>query len=282
MFSGEKSGEARAQIAQEVGGRADTMLAEKLANISVFDRSSEMTLLDQPVALHLCLGALEKVGGQLVARIAAAASGAGDKLAPGAPQIDGAVIAATRNELLLDANLVGQLLFASWKAGGLTRTAPDADIAILQVLVPELYDNFATSLAQVKIDAELPPLVTATPDGPGALKIEIGDLMVDLELEGKRVFRFGVVLTLALDLAPVDGKLVPTVVASSAVVSLLDERFDGPDDAIETAIAAKIGGVAAELIGPDAAIALPDLPGLGAPTAVSVDPGGRFLRVTLQ
>jgi hypothetical protein len=90
------------------------------------------------------------------------------------------------------------------------------------------------------------------------------------------------VLTLALKLDPVDGKLVPTVVDSSAVVSLLDERFDGPDDAIETAIAAKIGGVAAELIGPDAAIALPDLPGLGAPTAVAVDPGGRFLRVSLQ
>jgi hypothetical protein len=272
MFSGEKSGEARAQIASEVGARADTMLGEKLANISVFDRTSEMTLLDQPVALHLCLAALDKIDNRLVARIAAA----------GAPQIDGAVVNAGANELLLDANLVGQLLFSSWKAGGLTRTAPDADISILQVLVPELYDNFSTSLAQVKIDAELPPLVTATPGGPGDLKIEIGDLMVDLELEGTRVFRFGVVLVLALDLAPVDGKLVPTVVESTAQVSLLDERYDGPDDAIEIAIAAKIGGVASELIGADAAIALPDLPGLGAPTTVAVDPGGRFLRVGLQ
>jgi hypothetical protein len=150
------------------------------------------------------------------------------------------------------------------------------------VLVPELYDNFSTAIAQVKIDAELPPLVTATPNGPGDLKIEIGDLMVDLELEGKRVFRFGVILTLALDLAPVDGKLVPSVVDSEAVVSLLDERYDGPDDAIETAIAAKLGEVAVQLIGADAAIALPDLPGLGAPTSVAVDAGGRFLRITLD
>lgn len=282
MFAGEKSGEARAQIASEVGTRANTILAEKLANISVFDRSSETMLLGQPVALHLCLSALEKIGGTLVGRVAASTTGGGEKVAPGAPQIDGPVVNVGANELLLDANLVGQLLFSSWKAGGLTRTAPDADISILQVLVPELYDNFTTSMAQVKIDAELPPLVTATPDGPGDLKIEIGDLMVDLELEGKRVFRFGVVLTLALDLTPVDGKLVPMVVGSSAQVSLLDERFDGPDAAIEIAIAAKIGGVAAELIGPDSAIALPDLPGLGAPKTVTVDPGGRFLRVGLE
>jgi hypothetical protein len=282
MFAGEKSGEARSQIASEVGARANTMLTEKLADIQVFDRTSDLELLDQSIAMHLCLGTLEKIDGKLIARIAANAQGGGDKVAPGAPQLDGPLVTPAANELLLDANLVGQLLFASWKAGGLSRPGPDADISILQVLVPELYDNFSTATAQVSIDGELPPLVSATPDGPGKLKVEIGDLMVDMSLEDQRVFRFGVILTLALDLTPVDGKLVPSVVSSNAEVWLLDERYDGPDDALETAIAAKVAGVAGELIGADSAIALPDLPGLGAPTTVTVDPGGRFLRVGLE
>jgi len=284
-FSGGKSDEARSQIASQVGARADDLLTDKLANISVFDRDSQLTLLDRPVAMHLCLGNLEKIDGTLVARIAAAATstaGEDGRLAPGAPQIEGAMPATVGGELMLDANLVGQLLFASWKAGGLARSAPDADISILQVLVPELYDNFSTAMAQVSIDAELPPLVRATPDGPGDLEVAIGDLMVDLSLEGKRVFRFGVVLTLQLELDAVGGKLVPTVVDSQAEVSLLDERYDGPDDAIETAIRAKIGEVANELIGSNTAIALPDLPGLGAPRSVAVDPGGRYLRIGLE
>jgi hypothetical protein len=137
-------------------------------------------------------------------------------------------------------------------------------------------------MAQITIDGELPPLVSATPDGPGDLKVQIGDMMVDLTLEDDRVFRFGVILTLSLELTPEGGKLVPSVVDSQAQVWLLDERYDGPDEALETAIAAKVAGVAGELIGADAAIALPDLPGLGAPTTVSVDPGGRFLRIGLE
>jgi hypothetical protein len=286
-FSGSKSEEARSQIAGEVGTRADTMLTDKLQNISVFDRSSELELLGETVGMHLCLAGLDKVNGRLIARIAAAATAPKenvDKVAPGAPQVDGEAPTAGPNELLLDANLVGQLLFASWKAGGLTRPGPDADISILQVLVPELYDNFSTATAQVTIDAELPPLVTATPDAinGGHLKVELGDVMVDLTLEDKRVFRFGVTLTLALKLEAANGKLVPMVVDSTAQVSLLDERYDGPDAAIETAIAAKIGGVAGELIGESAAISLPALPGLGAPTTVTVDPAGRFLRIGLE
>lgn len=287
-FSGGKSDQARSQIGTEVGTRANTLLTEQLSNIAVFDRTSELSLLDQAVSMHLCLGGLDKINGTLIARIAAAATGGGDgtsgptMIAPGAPEIDGDVPAAKANELLLDANLVGQLLYASWKAGGLTRPGPDADISILQVLVPELYDNFTTATAQVTIDAELPPLVRATPDGPGNLTVEIGDLMVDLTLEGTRVFRFGAVLTLQLRLDAVGGKLVPTVVDSTAVVSLLDERYDGPDAALETAIAAQIGSVAGALIGANSAIALPDLPGLGVATTVAVDPGGRYLRIGLE
>lgn len=282
-FSGDKATEARNQIASEVGTRADGLLTEKLADIGVFDRTSDLDLLDQSVALHLCLGSLEKVNDQLVARIAATAMADGDRSAPGVPLVGGTTGSPvpTANELVLDANLVGQLLFASWKAGGLSRPAPDADISILSILVPEL-DNFSTQIAQVAIDSELPPLVTATPDGPGMLRVQLGDMMVDMSLDDTRVFRFGVNLTLDLNLAPVDGKLVPSVVHSDADVWLLDERYDGPDAGLESAVGLKVGDVAGDILGANAAIALPALPGLGAPTTIAVDPGGRFLRIGLE
>ena len=282
MFSGEKATEAHDQLVTEVRTKANTLLAQKLAHIQVFDRTSELELLGKPVGMHLCLGGLDKVGSTLVARIAAQAVGNGMREAPGTPQIDGARPAVPAKELLLDANLVGQLLFASWKDGGMTRAAPDADISVLQILVPALYDNFSTSMAQITVDAELPPLVTATPMGPSDLKVELGDLMVDITLEEKRVFRFGVNLTLLLDLVPTAGKLVPTVVETKATVALLDELYDGPDAALEAAIGVQIGKTAASLLGDSTAIALPDLPGLGAPMSVTPDAGGRFLHVKLQ
>lgn len=282
LFSGDKATEAHDQLVSEVGTRANTLLAQELANISVFDRTSQLDLLGRPIAMHLCLGGLDKVGDTLVARIAAQALGTGMRAAPGAPQIEGATPAVPAKELVLDGNLVGQLLFASWRDGGLTRAAPDTDISVPQILVPELADNFTTSTAQIAIDAELPPLVTGTPMGPGDLDVELGDLMVDITLEGKRVFRFGVDLTLALDLVPMAGKLVPTVVDTHAKVVLLDELYDGPDEALEQAIGVQIGKTAASLLDDSAAIALPDLPGLGAPMAVTPDAGGRYLHVKLQ
>lgn len=282
LFSGQKAAEARTMLTTEVGARADTVLTEKLASISVFDRDSQLVLLDRPIGLHLCLAALDKVGSVLVARIAAQALGAGMREAPGAPQIDGATPAVAAKELLLDGNLVGQLLFASWRDGGLTRALSVADISVLQILVPELVDRFpSSSTAQVTIDAELPPLVRATPGGPGDLRVEIGDLMIDLTVEGKRIFRFGIVLTMSLDLVPVDGKLVPMVIDATAKAALLDELYDGPDAALEAAVQVQIGKLAASLLGPSAAIALPELPGVGAPTGVTADAGGRFLHVTL-
>ncbi|CAN5923785.1 hypothetical protein BH11MYX3_BH11MYX3_00400 [soil metagenome] len=281
-FSGEKATQARTQLTTEVASRAGELLTTQLANISVFDRTSQLELLDRPIGLHLCLAALDKVGNALVARIAAQALGAGVREAPGAPQIDGATPAVPAKELVLDGNLVGQLLFASWRDGGLTRAVSDADISVLQILVPELVDRFpSSSTAQVTVDAELPPLVRATPGGPGDLSVEVGDVMIDLTVEGKRIFRFGVVLNMALDLVPVAGKLQPMVIDATAKAVLLDELYDGPDAALEAAVQVQISKLAASLLGASAAIALPELPGLGSPVAVSADAGGRFLHVTL-
>ena len=282
MFAGEKSAEAKAQIASEVKTRANTMLDEKLANISVFDKSSELSLLDKPVSLHLCLGGLEKVGTQLIARVAASAIGPGGaREAPGAPQVDGAALTPAAKELVLDANLIAQLLYASWRDGGLARNATDVDIGILQILMPQLYDRWPEAThAQVAIDAELPPLVRASTT-TNDMTIELADLMVTLSVEGTMILKFNVGLTLVLDLVPMAGKLSPKVIDTKAEVTLVDELYDGNDAALEQAVGSQIGGAASNLLGDSAAIALPDLPGLGAPVDVVPDPGGRFLRIKL-
>jgi hypothetical protein len=184
---------------------------------------------------------------------------------------------------VLDANLIGQLLFQSWRDNGLSRTAPDIDAGILGVLVPGIAKEFPdATTAQVTIDAELPPLVRATPEGPADLQVDLGDLMIDVSIEGKRVLRFGAVLTLYLELTPMNGALVPSVVDTKATVALLDERHDGPDDALEQAVQVQIGSAASKLLGDGAAISLPSLPGLGAPIAVAPDAAGRYLRISLQ
>ena len=79
-----------------------------------------------------------------------------------------------------------------------------------------------------------------------------------------------------------NGALQPMVVDTHAKVSLLDERYDGSDAALEQAVELQIGSAASKLLGDGAAIALPAIPGLGAPIDVTPDPGGRFLRVKLD
>jgi hypothetical protein len=284
LFSGSKSEEARQQIAAEVRARADQLLGERLADVALFDGASPVELLDRPVELRLCLAALEASAGQLVARVAAAAEGLGVRSAPGAPQLGGAVPAVAPGELLLDANLVAQLLFAAWRDGGLARAdVTQVELSLLALLVPELRRAYPDARhVDVSIDGELPPWVRATPEREGAdLRIELGDLMLDLSIGGERLFRFGVHLVLDLALTPAGGALVPTVVDSRAQVVLLEERFDAPDDAMEDAVRLQIGQAAADLLA-GAALALPDLPGLGAPVEVTADAGGRYLRVRLE
>ncbi|HUQ07622.1 MAG TPA: hypothetical protein VM261_34245 [Kofleriaceae bacterium] len=287
LFSGGKSEEAREQIRSEVGTRANTMLAEKLADISVFDRTSELELLGRPLGMHLCVSSLDRVGtgtsARLIARVAAAATGAGTRVAPGAPQTSGAVPNPAAGELLLDGNLVAQLLFAAWQDGGLTKPGvEEVETDVLALVAPEIGLRYPSGTkAIVNLDGDLPPYVRATPGGTGDLKVEIGDLVLDLVVGEDRLFRVGAVLRLDLELVPMDGKLVPTVVGSEATAHVLDELYDGTDDLLETVIATKVGSTATSLLS-GAAIALPQLPGLGTPADVTPDAGGRFVRIRMQ
>jgi hypothetical protein len=219
----------------------------------------------------------------LIARVAASASGAGTTTAPGAPQIDGAEITPAAGELVLDANVVAQILFASWQQGGLTRPAPDIDLTVLEALVPALAQAYpGVTTAQVNIDGQLPALVRATAGGSGELAIELGDVMIDVVVAGDHVFTFGTDLTLAVSLTPVAGALQPSVVGTTSRVALLASKFDVPVDALEQGVGFQLEMTAPELLGSNAALTLPPLPGLGEPVSVTADAGGRYLHVKLQ
>lgn len=287
LFANQKGPAAEQQLHDQVAQQADDLLTQKLADVSVLDKTSSIDLLSKPIAMHLCLGALDKVGNGLVARVIASASGGGTATAPGAPILDGAAVNPAAKELVLDANLVGQLLFSAWRAGGLHKDdLQQVDLGLLEALARDLEPMYPDGgIGHVFIDGELPPVVRASNTAAGEmgdLHVELGDLMLTIKDDaGVELFRFGVHLSLDLDLVAQDGKLVPMVAYTSSEVSLLGEIVDGPDGALEEAVQSQLGGAASSLLG-NASLALPDVPGLGTPTDVTPDKGGRFVHVKLQ
>jgi hypothetical protein len=290
LFSGQKGPQAEQELQTEVQAKADTLLGQKLASVSVLDTTSQLSLLSKPIGMHLCLGALTPAGSKLVAQVAASAVGAGDasakKPAPGAPMLGGAAVTPAAGELLLDSDLVAQLLFAAWRDGGLAKAnVKQIDLALLTALARDLRPMFPDGgMADVSIDGELPAVVRAAPPPAGStadLRIEIGDLMVTISSQGTELFRFGVHLTIDLELDAQGGALVPKVVSTTSEVSLLGEIVDGPDAALEDAVQSQLGDSAAQLLA-GASLSLPAVPGLGTPVDVTPDKGGRWLHVKLK
>ncbi len=76
LFSGGKAQQAEQTLQSQVASQGDTLLTSKLGNVSVFDATSTVQMLGQPVAMHLCASDLVRVGSSLVAHVAASASGA--------------------------------------------------------------------------------------------------------------------------------------------------------------------------------------------------------------
>jgi hypothetical protein len=290
LFSGQKGPQAEEELQTEVQAKADTLLAQKLANVSVLDTTSQLSLLSKPIGMHLCLGALAPSGSKLVARVAAAATGAGDasakRPAPGAPMLDGAAVTPAAGELLLDSNLVAQLVFAAWRDGGLAKAnVKQIDLGLLTAIARDLRPMFPNGgMADVSIDGELPAVVRAVPTVAGStadMRVEIGDLMVTISAQGTELFRFGVHLTIDLELDAQGGALVPKVVQTTSEVSLLGEIVDGPDEALEEAVQSQLADSATQLLA-GASLTLPNVPGLGTPIDVTPDKGGRWLHVKLK
>jgi hypothetical protein len=294
LFSGGREADARAQMAVEFAAQADTMIGERLAGLSLFDRSETLTLFGQEVTVDLCLTELAPMGGTLRARLGArvrGTAGEGGHAAPGAPILPGALPDGGADSLWLDSQLIAQLVFSAWRAGGLDRDGLGGEepimVGILTALVPAIRGRFpAETPIDITTSAELPPVVRAAPVAEGAtgdMVIEIGDMMIDLSAAGEPLFRLGATLRLTLELTPTaDGALQPMVLDTEAEAHLLEEPIgDAPDEVLESVVADRIPETAGGLLD-GAAIALPDVGGAITPMDVTADPGGRYLRIRLR
>lgn len=288
LASSGKAREAHDQLRDELTRKADALLQAKLADRTIFDRRETRTLLGVPVEAHLCLTSLVDVDGTPVAGIGAATRALAEAglAAPGAPQMGGEDTVPAPGELLLAADLVGQLLFSAWGAGGLRReNVAQADFALLGEIVPVLKQRHPkATTVDVAIDAELPPVATVSPESGADLRVDLGDLMLVLSVEGEIAFRLGARVTLDLALEPTGRALAPAVVKVGSQVHLVWGLVGTDRDvttAIETVVGQKLEQAAPMLLG-GATLGLPAIPGLGAPVDVTAEPGERFLRVRME
>lgn len=279
-----REGSTREEFRVQLATQADGLLGERLRSIRVFDRNSTMELLGRTVSLQLCLTDLRTDEDTLRAVIGATAAGGGTTPAPGAPQVEGELPPTAPTTLWLDANLVSQLLFSSWRAGGLDNDAlMELPIGTLALLNRSLRRRFPDgSSVTVSLAGELPPFVQASASDGGDLSLDIGDLMIDLKVAGELLYRVGAMLHVVLELVPEGNGLRPRVASISPAVHVLAEPAgDVPDDVLETVVSSRVGEAAGALLD-GATIALPEIAGAGRPRAVTAVPGGRYLAIALE
>lgn len=187
--------------------------------------------------------------------------------------------------LWMDSNLIAQMMFSLWSGGGLSgESTGDINTGLLGLLVPEIAEMYpGDTPVTVSIDGLLPPIVhAADPATGGDLLVDIGDLIIQLEVEGQLLFEMSALVHLTLDLQSQDGAITPVIVDSSAEVTVLDEPIADVDDGLlQAAVASQIGGQADRLLG-EAGFALPAFGGLTlVPQEATAEPGGRYVRITL-
>jgi hypothetical protein len=280
------SAEAEDMIHDGLVTSTDQLLTEQLASFELLDQTQTFPGVGgEPIEMHVCLAALGPENGKLVVRVAGDVAGAGVRDAPGAPMLATSAPVTADNEMLLDSGLISQLVFSSWRDNAFVQEIPQAvEISLLALLVRELGDAFPNAThADIAVDGELPPFIRATPDVAGAdLRLEISDLMVTLEVEGQMIMKFNIRIALDIDFKAMDGMLVPTSVGSQVDAFLIDELYDGPDDALELAIESGLAQAVGDIFSGGGGVGIPEvIPGIGRVTDIVPDAGGRYLRLKL-
>ena len=276
------------RMSQQIAQQADGLIADQVAQFGQMGLGEGTTMTFNGVAMDVgfCLTGLESVDGALRARIGLSVTGPGGADAPGAPMVDGDIGAIAPSTLWLDADLVSQMMFSLWRAGGLSgESTGDVTVGLIGLLVPEISQMYpdANPPLTISIDGMLPPVVTAAaPDSGGDLQVDIGDLVIELSVEGTLLFRMSAMVHVTIDLQNQDGAIMPAIIASSAEVTVLDEPIADVDDALlQGAVEMQIGSQAQSLLG-DSGLGLPAFGGLSLNLQDAVpEPGGRYVRVTL-
>lgn len=275
------------QMSEQIATEADSLIDEQVAQFGQMGLGEAVTMEFNGVGMDVgfCMTGLESVDGVLRARLGLSVTGPGGYTAPGAPMVDGEMGPAAASTLWLDANLISQMMFSLWRAGGLSgESTGDINTGLLGLLVPEIADLYpGDTPVTVGIDGLLPPLVRAAdPASGGDLLVDIADLVIDLSVDGDLLFRMSAFVHLTLDLQNEDGAIKPVIVDSSAEVTVLEEPLADVDDGLlQAAVASQIGGQADALLG-ETGFGLPDFGGISlVPQDAVPEPGGRYVRVTL-
>ncbi|HUS63997.1 MAG TPA: hypothetical protein VMZ28_05600 [Kofleriaceae bacterium] len=241
---------------------------------------------DRPITMDVCLAEMAPVDGRQVVRLAGAVAGLGEREAPGAPMLPPDAPVTGDGEFLLDTGLMSQMTFSMWRDGVFDVEQEGAfEVGLLALLIRELTEAFPDAeLADIAVAGELPFLVRAAPDVEGAdLRVEVGDLMVRISIEGQEVLHIGLHVRMDVDFVAQDGQMVPTVVGSLIEATVLGEMFDSNDDSIEGVIELGIEQAMDQFLGGGGVGGLPEvIPGLGRILDVTPDAGGRYLRVAFE
>jgi hypothetical protein len=285
------SEDAHDQAVDAIQSGADGALDAQLSNLDLLRFTNELEVVPgRPITMEVCLAAMAPEGEgeaeRLVVRLAGAVAGLGTREAPGAPMLAADAPLTGDGEFLLDTGLMSQMTFSMWRDGVFDLTQEDAfEVGLLALLIREISEAFPDAeFADIAVDAELPFLVRGAPDVEGAdLRVEVGDLMIRVSIEGTEVLHLGMHAVMDIDFVARDGQMVPTVVDSQIDVTLLGELFDGKDDSIEGIIEVGIGQAMDQFLGGGGVGGLPEvIPGLGRILDVTPDAGGRYLRVAFD
>lgn len=278
----------REELVRRASATAISALNPLLEEVDFFSRADTLSLWGTDARVDLCGTFLGTRNGQLMAGIGARVSGDGSTEAPGAPILPGELPEVSEGEVLLDTQLVSQLLFSGWRAGGLDTTVPSGTsyglLATLSSELVGLHPDEAIIVAETH--AELPPVVRAAPRSMGGeadLEVVIPDMRLDLQAEGATLFSLLATIHMYLDLVPnEEGSLVPTVTAIESQVYVVAEPVaDGSDGLLEMFVSGAVIERAQEMLD-GAEIGLPSFGEGVVPDGVEPDSGGRYLRVSIR
>ncbi len=264
----------------------DGALDGQLEGLDVLRFTNTLEVVEgRPITMEVCLAEMAPVDGRQVVRLAGAVAGLGEREAPGAPMLPADAPVTGDGEFLLDTGLMSQMTFSMWRDGVFDIAQEDAfDVGLVALLIREITEAFPDAeYADIAVSGELPFLVRAAPDAGADVRIEVGDLMARILIEGEEVLHIGLHVRMDIDFIALDGVMVPTVVDSVVEATLLGEMFDGKDDAIEGVIELGINQAMDQFLGGGGIGGLPEvIPGLGRILEVTPDAGGRYLRVAFE
>ena len=189
--------------------------------------------------------------------------------------------------MLLDATLIGQLIYGAWAAGGLDLEIDNVgSVGLLAAIASGLGDRFESDTPMsARVTAELAPVVElASPDESDAdIQITLPDMRLELRASDTTLAELLLTIRMQMQLIPDDGgSLSPVLVDVDTGAVLVDEPLTNINDRIfESVIGSQVGGMTEDLLD-DATFGFPSFGATLTPVEVRPHESGRYLRITMH